>query len=152
MVMFGFCATHRWCLGLHICPNAEGRKDVFAPLIKYSPYPPGEVDYDFSCELDEYNTNREPHVFKDTVHTLEPVHGIKHLCGSQYKLSSKYLETKESNLSLAEQFNAYTRTLRVSGTYCGLRHYMLLAQDVVYFWNAKLRKEYERQKECLKDI
>ena len=72
------------------------------PLVKYCAKMPKEVDFDFNCQAKEFIDNREPALFAKTRMKLEPVHGIKHKCGKQFKHSRGFLENKNLNLSLAE--------------------------------------------------
>ena len=94
MIFLFFCSQHRSFLGLHICKEGEGRKDLFCPIVKYCPTLPDQVDFDFSCQAKEYIDNREPELFANTMVKLEPVHGLKHKCGEMFKHSKLYLEIK----------------------------------------------------------
>ena len=61
-----FYPMHGNCLGFHMIPGSEGRKDPAVALNTHLATPPKVVFYDFACSLSEYVKNRESGYFRNT--------------------------------------------------------------------------------------
>lgn len=130
-----FCPLHGHCYGMHLVSGlGEGRKDPFAALFKYTETPPKEVFYDFACQLQEYILNREPSFFKNTRFWHDLFHGIKHLCGKNFK-SSRIRGMEMFNTEICEQFNSYLQCIKFTGSHLSQNHFMLLTQFLICLWN-----------------
>ena len=79
-----FDPLHGHCYGFHIITMSEGRKDPFASALLYLENHPIEVFYDFSCQLEEYDLNREPMFWRGCRFYHDIFHGFSHKCPFVY--------------------------------------------------------------------
>ena len=74
------CLKHGECLGFHMIPGSEGRKDAHASLYCYSEKVPKLIFYDHTCSLAEYYKNRESGFYKSSRFFHDIFHGYSHKC------------------------------------------------------------------------
>ena len=123
--------------------GAEGSKDAFHSLVKYAPYMPNEVYYDFACQLKEYTMNREPALFKDTRFWSDVFHTVNHTaCGDNFK-SRRIPCLGITNSEIAEQCNSFLRRLKSSGSHLSQPHFMFFVEFFLAVWNTSKTKSYD---------
>ena len=132
-----FDPIHGHCYGFHIVVNSEGRKDPFSSLYMYAEKPPSEVFYDFSCQLEEYCLNREPHFWRDCRFFHDIFHGFCHKCPFVY--NSKRIPALDQgiNSEICEQFNAYIKKIKFSARSMNQSHFVFYLQFFIHQWNEK---------------
>ncbi|XP_057302291.1 uncharacterized protein LOC130636556 isoform X1 [Hydractinia symbiolongicarpus] len=131
-----FCPKHGHCLGFHIIPGSEGRKDPAASLYAYCEHPPEVVLYDFTCSLSEYVHNRESGYFKDTRFFHDVFHGYTHSCSSAFRYNG-LLGFEAVNSSICEQFNSFMQKIKTSAKLMSQTHFTFYLQFFIYIWNKK---------------
>jgi hypothetical protein len=136
---FSESPIHGHCYGYHIIDGAEGRKDPFSSLFKYTPVAPKELFYDFSCSLSEYCLNREPYFFRETRFWHDIFHGYSHKCSKAYR-SSRILPLQAVNSEICEQFNSYLQCIKYTASHLSQSHYTFFCSSLfTYGINRKLR-------------
>ena len=133
-----FCPVHGHCYGFHLIPEAEGRKDAFASLLKYLPDPPQHIFYDFACGLSEYSLNREPDYYKNVRFFHDIFHGLTHICGNSFK--STRVKGLNVNSEVCEQFNSHLQFVKHTATHLSQGKFCFLMQYVLHKWNIKCTK------------
>ena len=140
---FWFCPIHGHCLGFHLMPESEGRKDPFSSLYAYLPEPPKEIFYDFACSLSEYSLNREPHFFRETRFWHDLFHGFSHKCASSLK-SSRIPSLNVLDTEICEQFNSFLQNIKYTGSHLTQSHFCLYLQFMIHIWNMKKDGKWNR--------
>ena len=135
-IMFFFCPMHGHCYGFHVVPKSEGRKDVFYALLKYLPTAPELLFYDFACSLSQYGLNREPSYFRSIRCSHDIFHAVGHKCPSCFTLASS-LSNLSLNTEICEQFNAFIKHVKYTGTHLSFDHFCFFTQFCVYIWNQR---------------
>ena len=133
---YWFCPIHGHCLGFHLMPGAEGRKDPFSSMYAYLPNAPEEVFYDFACSLNEYSLNREPHHFKNTRFWHDLFHGFSHKCPPSLQ-SSRIRSLSVLDTEICEQFNAFLQNIKYTGSHLIQNHFCLYLQFMIHIWNSR---------------
>ena len=135
-----FCPQHGHCYGCHIVPGSEGRKDPFSSAFLYMETPPSEVFYDFSCQLEEYCLNREPHFWRECRFYHDIFHGFSHKCPFVYSAKRvPALMNSGINSEICEQFNAYLQKIKFSARSMSQTHFMFYLQFFMHLWNENKR-------------
>jgi len=129
-----FCPLHGHCLGYHIIPGSEGRKDAAASLYTHLPTPPEEIFYDFACSLSEYNHNRESGFFKNTRYYHDVFHGFTHKCSINFSCD-RLNGFGGLNTNICEQFNSFIQNIKVSSKLMNQAHFYL--QFFIHICNQK---------------
>ena len=138
-----FCPKHGHCLGFHMIPGSEGRKDAHASLYCYAEVAPDVLFYDFSCSLAEYCKNRESGFFSKTRFFHDIFHGLSHKCSKVF--SSARLDGLEVNTSICEQFNSYLQCIKSAGRLMSQAHFVFYVQFFIHKWN-KMRAEVHKRR------
>ena len=133
---FWFLPIHGHCLGFHLMPGFEGRKDPFSSLYQYLEEPPEEVFYDFACSLNEYCLNREPQFFINTRFWHDLFHGYSHKCGPSHR-SSRIASLNVVDTEICEQLNAFLQNIKYTGSHLTQSHFCLYLQFMIHIWNQK---------------
>lgn len=133
---FWFCPIHGHCLGFHLMPGAEGRRDPFSSLYSYLPQAPQEVFYDFACSFNEYSLNREPQYYRNTRFWHDLFHGYSHKCPSSLR-SSRIPSLQGLDTSICEQFNSFLQNIKYTGSHLTQSHFCLYLQFMIHVWNRK---------------
>jgi len=139
-----FCPLHGHCLGYHIIPGSEGRKDAAASLYTHLPTPPEEIFYDFACSLSEYNHNRESGYFKNTRYYHDVFHGFTHKCSKVFRCD-RLNGFGGLNTSICEQFNSFIQNIKVSSKLMNQAHFNFYLQFFIHIWNQKKQKSFEKR-------
>ena len=137
-----FCPVHGHCYGFHLISRGEGRKGPFSSLFKYLPEAPGDIFYDFACQLSEYCLNREPQYFLHTRFWHDLFHGISHKCGKCFK-SSRICGMVGINSEICEQFNSYLQCIKYTGSHLSQSHFMFFVQFFIYQWNTEKTAKFQ---------
>lgn len=140
--------THLICVGFHMIARAEGRNDVFSPLLLYWEKAPQTVIYDFACQLAPYSMVREPEFFKDTLFVIDKMHATGHTACSSASFLTNYVKTRPElgnvNSSAAECCNSGLSKIKKSISYMGERRAFVYAFVFLNVWNRM--RELNRQK------
>jgi len=140
--------THLICVGFHMIARAEGRNDVFSPLLLYWEKAPQTVIYDFACQLAPYSMVREPEFFKDTLFVIDKMHATGHTACSSASFLTNYVKTRPElgnvNSSAAECCNSGLSKIKKSISYMGERRTFVYAFVFLNVWNRM--RELNRQK------
>lgn len=136
-----FCPKHGHCLGFHVIPGSEGRKDPASSLYGYCEVPPGVVFYDFTCSLSEYAHNRESGFFRDTRFFHDVFHGYTHKCSPAFKCE-RLLGFECVNTSICEQFNSFLQRIKASAKLMSQCHFAYYVQFFIHVWNRRKAKPY----------
>lgn len=131
-----FCPIHGHCLGYHVIPGSEGRKDAAASLYTHLPEAPEEIFYDFACSLSEYNHNRESGYFSNTRYYHDVFHGFTHKCSKGFR-SDRLLGFNGLNTSICEQFNSFVQNIKTSSKLMTQSHFSFFLQFFINIWNEK---------------
>ena len=145
---FWFCPVHGHCLGYHLIPGHEGRKDPFSSLYAYLPDPPKEIFYDFACSLNEYCLNREPRFFRDTRFWHDLFHGYSHKCAVSFN-SSRIRGLDVTDTEICEQFNSFLGKIKYTGSHMTQSHFCLFLQFMINIWNEKKDKRCESMQDVV---
>lgn len=140
-----FDPLHGHCYGFHIITTSEGRKDPFASAFMYMETPPEEIYYDFSCQLEEYALNREPHFWRDCRFYHDIFHGFSHKCPFVY--NSKRVPALDigTNSEICEQFNSYIQKIKYSARSMSQGHFMFYMQFFIHRWNEQKQRKFEAE-------
>ena len=139
-----FDPIHGHYYGFHIVVNSEGRKDPFSSLYMYAEKPPSEVFYDFSCQLEEYCLNREPHFWRDCKFFHDIFQGFCYKWPFVY--NSKRIPALDQgiNSEICEQYNAYIKKIKFSARSMNQSHFVFYLQFFRHQWNEKKGKDLIR--------
>lgn len=141
------CPLHQHCLGFHIIPGQEGRKDPHASLYCYSVEQISVVIYDFICSFSEYCKNRESGFFANTRMYHDEFHGVNHKCSDAFK-HKRLPEHKALNSSLMEQFNGWIKNLEESAMQMTQNHFTFILQFFMHRWN-RMKYQQHLKKETI---
>ncbi len=139
-----FCPIHGHCLGFHIMPGAEGRKDPYASLVSYREKAPKRLYYDFACQLSEYCMNRESGFFLDTEFFHDVFHGFSHKCTVCFK-SSRLVGFEKVDTEICEQFNSFIQFLKYGVRQMSQVHFVFHLQYFIHKWNMQKRLNTQKR-------
>ena len=139
-----FCALHGHCLGFHIIPGSEGRKDPAASLYTHSSTAPDVICYDFACSLSEYCHNRESGYFAKSRFFHDVFHGFSHVCSKGFRCN-RLPSFDTVNSSICEQFNAFLQKIKTSGKLMSQERFTFFVQFFIHIWNSQKRSSYEKR-------
>ena len=129
-----FCPYHGHCYGFHLVKGGEGPKDPFSALFKYKPSPPKEMFFDDACNFAEFALNREPGWFKWVRIWHDIFHGVNHVCLPLFH-SKRVVGLGGLNSEICEQFNAYMKSIKFTGSSLSQVHFVLFTQFMILRWN-----------------
>ena len=138
-----FCPIHGHCYGFHLT-NAEGRKDPSASLYTHLEYPPQDIFYDFSCNLQEYCLNRESDFYKNVRFFHDIFHGFSHKCSKAYR-SSRLQGFECINSEICEQFNSFIQCIKPSARQMNQPHFCFYLQFFLNIWNEDKYDKYQQR-------
>ena len=139
-----FCPMHGNCLGFHMIPGSEGRKDPAAALYTHLAMPPKVAFYDFACSLSEYVKNRESGYFRNTRFFHDVFHGFSHKCSPTFRCSSLN-GFEQTNTSICEQFNSFIQRIKSSAKLLSQSHFTFYLQFFIHQWNQMQDKNNEKR-------
>lgn len=146
-----FCPQHGCCLGFHIVPGSEGRKDPAASLYTHLEVAPTEVFYDFACSLSEYTHNRESGYFRNTRFFHDVFHGYSHKCTSSFRCD-RLKGFSSINSSICEQFNAFLQNIKTSAKLMSQSHFCFYVQFFISIWNKQKIATFTRRLNIAKSV
>ena len=141
--LYGF-ACHGHCLGFHIIPGSEGRKDPAAALYTHKELPPKIVFCDHTCSLSEYVKNRESSIFKNTRFFHDIFCGFTHKFSPAFRCSTLN-GLEETNTSICEQFNSFIKRIKASPQDSQHTNFTFYHQFFIEQWN-EIQQENTRKK------
>ena len=141
-----FDPLHGHCYGFHVITTSEGRKDPFASIYLYKKDPPDAVYYDFSCQLEEYCLNREPHFWRECRFFHDIFHGFSHKCPYVYNARRVPAIDRGVNSEICEQFNSYLKKIKSSARGMNQSHFMFYVQFFIHKWNQLKSKTLLKEK------
>jgi len=148
-----FCPIHGHCLGYHVIPGSEGRKDPAASLYTHLPDAPSEIFYDYACSLSEYTHNRESGYFKNTRFFHDIFHGFTHKCSKAFHCD-RLDGFNGVNSSICEQFNSFIQNIKSSSKLMTQCHFSFFIQFFINIWNEKKFQSFQSRirvaEDCLK--